>query len=1259
MACSKTMATGNPAATQTATQAATPVVLVGSDNGVVVVAADTPLKRLNYFDGKFLRAVDMQAEQDYLRTLVQLSNRAGGSGVVNGYDTSLAPGGAAVTVGQGMALDPQGRVLLMPLAKTMSLDDLIAATAAAQQSLAASAVGSASFGDCTVVTASTATASGQSGDLYLLTVGFLEALCGEEDVFGQICDNACVQSKDRRWRVEGVVFRAVPLTLNTALEISQAVPVNANQLRSRVASAYFEDERQRIASLVNGTSIKSSPTWYQGALAEIGDAVPLAVFSRSGGATKFLDTWTARRERMEAPPRRYWAWRLAMRPWDVFLAQVLQFQCQLRDVLSGLADGGTGGDPCAPKIAAIGKAAQLLAQLETWHLSLSTAVAASNLRTLSVQPFQIAAFADVKRALADAAAPTGLTGTRILIDGGIVELPPAGYLPVAVGGPTVNEQVRNLMGPGVDLRFCICRPDYIPHVFEEAQHMERISLLDGIDDPKAMPRMDVFVPNGQAGKQLDRASLYFDAAYSLQVDESKAEGPAAPKAFRKVFFAEKPVSGVAAPAATSSPSLQGAARWAPFGDKGQQFYWAGALPTPSVQNANLEPARWWFEATVDRDPFALIGPSQFASIYARVIQMEPQSQQERVTLQIVNLRFTPSGPSAPGSQPGEIVIEGTVAGGLVSTERPPATGCGGSSISVAIRFRRLVTAVGGRITIEPLDQQKSSSFYYWQWTTGSALTGSLHLAIADATGKVTRDISIYSVKEDPDAQNPANPFHGLSELAIPALQNQLATEPFNDKGFAIYAEQALFPPADPKSSFDVIATLDWVLFARRRECSCNDEVFTPPVADKKFQVYWVDPDQIQIPNKDFIALLLSSDPKDVAVIKKLTAPIGSVSYPGTGASLRDLATALSDAKAALGERTILRGGRIGQQPPQDPTTLERARLQSYSTLLQGFMALDPQADFDSLSIMPPALADPNVSGAMLIAASKPPEREELVFRVSPQLVEQFARQLKQVLAGQAKLSSLVVATPNTPVALSQLVGVGRFKRNEAALQSDSDDLATQWAKLGDGDAAEADALMDPAEVDSAATVASRTASVGERLKVSPAAIPQPTILNAGVWDLDASMNPAFAKAKSALFLIASPGFLKVTLYEADPIEGRADPIAALKIGSLSVMAQDPTVYRPVGTFDFNAVTGQIANPVGLVAAWGANNGAPQFGRVFFQGAAGDAAVVVPRAQAVMEALKLGGTAGHTDAPELDNVPADAGSFEGAPMMMVIGFAIIG
>ena len=53
------------------------------------------------------------------------------------------------------------------------------------------------------------------------------------------------------------------------------------------------------------------------------------------------------------------------------------------------------------------------------------------------------------------------------------------------------------MGEGVDLRFCVVRPDYVGHAFEEGQHLDRICLLQGLENPAAKPAVDIFVPDGR------------------------------------------------------------------------------------------------------------------------------------------------------------------------------------------------------------------------------------------------------------------------------------------------------------------------------------------------------------------------------------------------------------------------------------------------------------------------------------------------------------------------------------------------------------------------------------------------------------------------------------------------------------------------------------------------------------------------------------------------------------------------------------------
>src|SRR6185312_15676054 len=62
-------------------------------------------------------------------------------------------------------------------------------------------------------------------------------------------------------------------------------------------------------------------------------AVPLAIlFPPVGDAGEWRpDIWAVRRDRGAAPPDDFWRWRLGMRPWAVFIAQVLQFQHQLNE----------------------------------------------------------------------------------------------------------------------------------------------------------------------------------------------------------------------------------------------------------------------------------------------------------------------------------------------------------------------------------------------------------------------------------------------------------------------------------------------------------------------------------------------------------------------------------------------------------------------------------------------------------------------------------------------------------------------------------------------------------------------------------------------------------------------------------------------------------------------------------------------------------------------------------------------------------------
>src|SRR6185295_6765185 len=291
---------------------------------------------------------------------------AGGAGVVHGYDARLVSSDR-LSLGPGLAIDTRGRLLLSSQVQVLSIPMLIQASqqlaggAGAGTSSAGGALGTGFFGDCQPL-AEPAPAGGAALpsplDLFVVCLAHAEDLCGHEDIYGALCEPACTQGTERPYVVEGIVVRLVPLNLAlAALPTVAAVAVGAAHLRSRVASAFFAREAAEIATLISGPGLRSG-LFCLGAQLGSAACVPVGVIGRSGATTTFLDAWTSRRERMEAPARRYWAFRFSMRPWDVFLAQVLQFQCQLPGVLAGGGEhGGEPTDPCAPKTAVIGQAA--------------------------------------------------------------------------------------------------------------------------------------------------------------------------------------------------------------------------------------------------------------------------------------------------------------------------------------------------------------------------------------------------------------------------------------------------------------------------------------------------------------------------------------------------------------------------------------------------------------------------------------------------------------------------------------------------------------------------------------------------------------------------------------------------------------------------------------------------------------------------------------------------------------------------------------
>jgi hypothetical protein len=807
------------------------LLVVGDTGGVTVVDRSTPLTRLNYFDGKFLRASDFNVEQSYLRQLVAISNQGLSAGVVYGYDTTLGSGDT-IQIGPGLAIDPSGKVLLMQATVTQSIQALIDASRKSAPALpdASGKTGAGVFNDCVEIAAPPPTTVIAVSDIYVIAICAAEALCGQADVYGKLCEEACVTSTDRPFRLDGIVIRAIPLQLVTPFPTSKAVAIDSNlYLRSKVAHSWYADEELKHPSAISRAGLLST-VWCLGAGYDSSCCeVPLAVVARAGATTIFLDAWTVRRERIDAPARRYWQWKMMMRPWNVFLAQILQFQCQLADVLSGaFVPGNRNVNPCANEHQTLGEAAKLIEEVRTGLMGDGNAMEGA---TPSGQPALIARIVELRGKIANvlstAATPSQLTD-RILIGGGIIELPPAGYLPVMNGtSVSVNDQVRALLGDGLDLRFCATTADYVAHALEEAQHMDRISLIQGLDDPSNKPRVDILVPDGK----IIQAAAATD-----------------PKLYDSALIGEDRFTDL---------KVDGTSREESLGSGGNALYSAGFGGGGRLVEILIEMAAYQNQKGRAAIRAAFAGQQQLPEVGLWLMARNEQSIKQLRAPQQTQV----SGRLAAASPTTATGFDISFSGALVVDQVMPPSGGDPLTISGSINLmmgimpiseqakptanwvglKIVLSYVGddskGTITVDVFDpnpNNKNPSRPVLRVTrtySGAPSAVSYELFNTSSSGDmppstVFTKMATLSLTPDSGVLDQNNKNRKLAETGLDTLSKALHTR---EPSFKATAESELYP-AIPRATnaLTIQAVRDWVMFTRRREEQCALEVVPPP-----------------------------------------------------------------------------------------------------------------------------------------------------------------------------------------------------------------------------------------------------------------------------------------------------------------------------------------------------------------------------------------------------------------------------------------------
>lgn len=389
------------------------------------VSVDGDITAFSPSDGLFLRAEHLRAIETYAQDLIRTVGMGTGTGVVYGFDVALDAAGPALKVQPGLAISPVGQTLR--------------STAPVVLPLAAGKL--EPIGD---------------DGFWRITVNPSSRNYGSENAYGNLCAEPCSGSGSaiQPWTAEGVTISLIPD------EMPDLKGIDNTRRRSWLASKFFERERKAGHPWIvpgDATIVPSlsSHDWTVGIGQPSPYGVPIGVIQLVNGEW-LLDVWTARRDIGGPPADSAWRSRLGMRPWNVFLAEVLQFQDQLAPLMS--AESAFAKEETIELLIKVTKAYReaMPAPGKSWGV---TKTFGSNVDQITA-PYILAA------------------NGASLWQHGFDELPPAGFIAGVNLDTTLEGRLNSLFrAPDqVDLRICNVRADYVPGAIERAQHLDRIPL---------------------------------------------------------------------------------------------------------------------------------------------------------------------------------------------------------------------------------------------------------------------------------------------------------------------------------------------------------------------------------------------------------------------------------------------------------------------------------------------------------------------------------------------------------------------------------------------------------------------------------------------------------------------------------------------------------------------------------------------------------------------------------------------------------------
>lgn len=241
-----------------------------ASNGFVDTVFTDGIRHANFFNGRLFTAEDMTQEAYAGHQHAELAGQAVGAGIAAGLWVTGT--GSKVTVTAGLAMNRRG--VALRLGVTTSFDISPAAARPTPPDVM--------FTDCHTVGAPvSATAAGP----YLVVIGPTWRFEGSVPMQGVVATPAATIGCGRKWRVEGVGFRLVPLVPPAAIA-SETI-----RRRNRLAHWLLGTEAVRDS---DGIDTPEEPI-LDTLPGVTPDVVPLALLYWTGAAIEFVDNWAARR----------------------------------------------------------------------------------------------------------------------------------------------------------------------------------------------------------------------------------------------------------------------------------------------------------------------------------------------------------------------------------------------------------------------------------------------------------------------------------------------------------------------------------------------------------------------------------------------------------------------------------------------------------------------------------------------------------------------------------------------------------------------------------------------------------------------------------------------------------------------------------------------------------------------------------------------------------------------------------------------------